>query len=950
MRFRSGVAWAAAALTAWALAATPASSGAPAARPDVDRAMSHHGRPPLPAVPASRVARSGPPVGPRVVTKHLDARLEEAASRTRGNAQVVLRGDPHELDAAVTSVNGRTLGSVDDALTAVVPAKSLRALAGRPGVQVVAPSVRAQPLDTSEGVRLTNADAWHSAASPITGSGVKVGIVDAGFKNLGAEVAAGNLPAGLTVAGNYCPDVNGTDHGTAVAEIVHQMAPGAQLFLYCITDDNTFEQAETALQAAGVKIVNSSLAFPGDGRGDGTGAPHSSSSTVRTARLNGILWIQAAGNSADDHWGGSFTDTNHNGLADLAPSGEDDFIGVGSGGGSIYLQWDKWPTSTLPITLNAQRYDDAGNSVGNPISKTQPSSGTPPVLCLEYPAVAGDGCGALPGPGNYDITITVPTSALSVHYDLTYWGDVTGNYLSCGSWNGQTCLGPSVRAQAGSISEPATSPYALAVGAVDARPGTSTCNLDQNVGASYPVEEFSSRGPTIDGRIKPDIAAFDNVSSNVSDLNPFCGTSAAAPHVAGAAALVKAANPAMDPAQIQDFLERRAGTSPPNNNTGHGVLNLGTVSGIAPPPSSRYTPLASPQRILDTRTTIGDHKAPLGAGVAVTVTVQVPSTATAVAINLTGIARGTTYLSVYAGHTSWPGTSNLNLAGVTDSPAAVFATVPLGSGQTITVRNAGAATDVVVDLVGYFAPAGLSKYGAVTPQRILDTRTTTGGHKGVLASGKTITVHLPASAGVPAGANTSVIVNLTATGQVAGGFLALSPNCSHTSSTLNYVTGYTRANLAVVKLTSATTFCVYGSGGPTHVLVDLIGYLAPSGVASYVPVASPVRVIDTRTGNGGRLGSLGAGGTMSYQGRGIFDVPYSATAVFADIVATAGTATSFITVWPGGTRPNVSTVNFSSGRTVSNADVVNLSSPGTATIFNSAGSAHVVVDLFGYFV
>jgi Subtilase family len=944
---------AAAAVTAWALAATPASSSAPASRPEVDRAMGHHGRPPLPAVPASRVAGGRPVVGPRSLTNHLDVRLEQAARRRSGNAQVVLRGDPGELAGAVTSVSGRTLGSVRDALTAVVPAKSLRSLAGRPGVQAVAPSVRAQPLDISQGVHLTNADAWQGAASPINGSGVKVGIVDAGFKGLGTEVAAGNLPAGLTVAGNYCPDVNATDHGTAVAEIVHQMAPGAQLFLYCITDDNTFERAEAALQAAGVKIVNSSLAFPGDGRGDGTGPAHSSSSTVRTARLNGILWIQAAGNSADDHWAGSFADADHNGSADLLNSsqtGQDDFIGLGPGGGSIYLQWDKWPTSTLPIRLNAQRYDDAGNSIGNPISITQPSSGAAPVLCLEYPAVAGDGCGAVPGPGNYDITITVPSSALNVHYDLTYWGDVSANYLSCGSWNGPTCLGPSARAQAGSISEPATSPYALAVGAVDARSNTNTCNVDQNVGASYPVEEFSSRGPTIDGRIKPDIAAFDNVSSYVSDLNPFCGTSAAAPHVAGAAALVKAANPAMDSAQIQDFLERRAGTSPPDSNTGHGVLNLGAVSGIAPPPSSGYTPLASPQRILDTRTTIGDHRAPLGAGVAVTVTVQVPQTATAVAINLTGIARGTTYLSVYAGHTAWPGTSNLNLASVTDSPAAVFATVPLGSGQTITVRNAGATTDVVVDLVGYFAPAGPGKYGAVTPQRILDTRTTTGGHKGVLASGQTITVHLPASAGVPAGASTSVIVNLTATGQVAGGFLALSPNCSHTSSTLNYVTGYTRANLAVVKLNTASTFCVYGSGGPTHVLVDLIGYLAPSGIASYVPVASPVRVIDTRTGNGGRLGSLGAGGTMSYQGRGIFDVPYSATAVFADIVATAGTASSFITVWPGGTRPNVSTVNFSSGRTVSNADVVNLSSPGTATILNSAGSAHVVVDLFGYFV
>ena len=90
------------------------------------------------------------------------------------------------------------------------------------------------------------------------------------------------------------------------------------------------------------------------------------------------------------------------------------------------------------------------------------------------------------------------------------------------------------------------------------------CEIDQTGGAVYPLEQFSSQGPTVDGRVKPDIAAFDNVSSNLASLNPFCGTSASAPHVAGAAALVSGANSAMDAAQIQDFLERRAGTSPPN--------------------------------------------------------------------------------------------------------------------------------------------------------------------------------------------------------------------------------------------------------------------------------------------------------------------------------------------------------------------------------------------------
>src|SRR6185503_14478989 len=54
------------------------------------------------------------------------------------------------------------------------------------------------------------------------------------------------------------------------------------------------------------------------------------------------------------------------------------------------------------------------------------------------------------------------------------------------------------------------------------------------------AEFFSSRGPTLDGRIKPDIAAIDGVSITGagSFSAPFFGTSAAAPHMGGIAALL----------------------------------------------------------------------------------------------------------------------------------------------------------------------------------------------------------------------------------------------------------------------------------------------------------------------------------------------------------------------------------------------------------------------------
>ena len=102
----------------------------------------------------------------------------------------------------------------------------------------------------------------------------------------------------------------------------------------------------------------------------------------------------------------------------------------------------------------------------------------------------------------------------------------------------------------GSITEPGTSPSALTVGAVCWR-------------GSY-LESYSSQGPTIGGAVKPDLVGPDSVSSFTlgpfagCGISGFAGTSASAPHVAAAAALVKEANPAFGPAELQAYLEDHA--------------------------------------------------------------------------------------------------------------------------------------------------------------------------------------------------------------------------------------------------------------------------------------------------------------------------------------------------------------------------------------------------------
>src|SRR5206468_7667889 len=109
-----------------------------------------------------------------------------------------------------------------------------------------------------------------------------------------------------------------------------------------------------------------------------------------------------------------------------------------------------------------------------------------------------------------------------------------------------------------------------------------------------------------------------------------------------------------------------------------------------------------PTRILDTRTTVGGHRAPLGAGGTVQVAVPgLPADATAVAVNLTGTGpTANTYLSAYAGGMPFPNTVNLALPKV-EVTASVFAIVAVRGGK-ITIRNSTGSVNVVVDEVGYF--------------------------------------------------------------------------------------------------------------------------------------------------------------------------------------------------------------------------------------------------------
>jgi uncharacterized protein (DUF1501 family) len=117
----------------------------------------------------------------------------------------------------------------------------------------------------------------------------------------------------------------------------------------------------------------------------------------------------------------------------------------------------------------------------------------------------------------------------------------------------------------------------------------------------------------------------------------------------------------------------------------------------------------------------------------------------------------------------------------------------------------------------------------------------------------------------------------------------------------------------------------------------------------FVPV-SPFRLVDTRDGTGGRSGPLGPGESMRVPIAGVGGVPSTAAAVAVNVTAVEVSSLNFVTVYPGGTaRPWTSNLNAGPGRPVPNLVVIGLGSDGSIEVFNSAGTAHILVDVFGYY-
>jgi subtilase family serine protease len=271
---------------------------------------------------------------------------------------------------------------------------------------------------------------------------------------------------------------------------------------------------------------------------------------------------------------------------------------------------------------------------------------------------------------------------------------------------------------------------------------------------------------------------------------------------------------------------------------------------------------------------------------------------------------------------------------------------------------------------GYDGPTGLgspdgdsaflaSYYKPVTPDRLLDTRngTGTGGTAGPVQAGAALAVQVTGAGGVPQSNVTAVAVNITATGESSDGNVITYPDGSPRpgTSTLNYTTGVTIANLAIVPVGADGKIDLFNSsGGTTQLVADVFGYFtsdaSAAGDTTYTPVTA-TRFLDTRIGTGATKAQLKGGATLALQIGGEHGVPSGIAAVAINLTAVDESGNGFLEVYADGTaRPAVSNLQFAKDRTTAEMAIVPVGADGKIDIYDNGGSStDVVGDVSGYF-
>ncbi len=323
----------------------------------------------------------------------------------------------------------------------------------------------------------------------------------------------------------------------------------------------------------------------------------------------------------------------------------------------------------------------------------------------------------------------------------------------------------------------------------------------------------------------------------------------------------------------------------------------------------------------------------------------IPSTAVAYSLNVTVVPDGfLNYLTLWPTGQTQPNVSTLNSDGRVKANAAI---TPAGTNGGVSVFVSD-PTQVILDIDGYFVPAGTASalaFYPLAPCRVADTRGATGPLGGPFLSGGAAGRAFPvqsSACNIPSTAK-AYSLNVTAVPHKTLNYLTTWPTgqTQPNVSTLNSSTGAVTANAAIVPAGSSGEISVFVYDD-ADVILDVDGYFAPpatGGLSLYT--VTPCRVIDTRP--------TAFSGTKTVNVEGSTCAP-PATAqgyVLNATVVPPG-ALNYLTLWPAGaTQPNVSTLNADDGAITSNMAIVPTTN-GSIDAF-AYNPTNLILDISSYF-